>query len=318
MRLQATDNRITFEKMKRAERGKNRSRGGYRKRGQSAQQDRSRGKFEVTDEDTSNIVQMSQLHIESSEDSDDSSSDEQATYHDEVLPGLERVDKAPFPVAMWDMDQCDPRKCSGRKLARFGLIRTLKLNQKFGGITLTPVGQKCVSMEDREIVAQHGACVVDCSWAKLEETPFAKMRTPFPRLLPFLVAANPINYGKPCQLSCVEALAATFYLTGFKSEAMLYLSKFKWGKSFISVNKEILDIYASCKNSAEVVAAQNSYLERVQQERRDRRDFPSSSSDETSESEEEEQSDPAKQGEDQKQQQDKPMSMAEETEQAPS
>ena len=35
-----------------------------------------------------------------------------------------------FPVSMWDLNHCDPKKCSGRKLSRHGLIKNLKLGQK--------------------------------------------------------------------------------------------------------------------------------------------------------------------------------------------
>lgn len=176
-----------------------------------------------------------------------------------------------FNVAMWDFNQCDPRKCSGRKLARLRLVKTLKLKQKFPGIVLTPTGEKCVSPEDRDIVKAKGVAVVDCSWARIDETPIAALKPAHGRLLPFLVAANPINYGKPLQLSCVEALAATMYITGFKKEARFYLDKFSWGHSFVDLNEELLEIYSKCTDSQSVVKEQTKYIEKEQKLQQDRK-----------------------------------------------
>lgn len=214
---------------------------------------------------------------------------EQLNLSDEEDSGTDdSVDESPvevsFPVAMWDVAQCDPKRCSGRKLAKFDMVKILRLGQRFNGIVCSPLGEKCVSPADRSIILEHGAAVIDCSWAKINETPFHKMKSANPRLLPYLVAANPVNYGKPCKLSCVEAFAAVFYITGFIDVAKLYLNKFKWGSTFLELNSELLQKYAACKDSAEVVMVQQNHMVVLDEERnRDRSeiDLPPSASEES-------------------------------------
>ncbi|RCH87833.1 ribosome bioproteinsis protein tsr3 [Rhizopus azygosporus] len=174
----------------------------------------------------------------------------------------------PMPVAMWDFKHCDPKRCSGVKLARCGMLTTLKLGQRFRGIVASPVGEKAVSPADRKIVEMYGAGVVDCSWARIDEVPFTKIRGPTDRLLPYLVATNPVNYGKPWKLNCAEALAAIFYITGFPEHGEELLSKFKWGHAFKKVNGGLLSRYAKCKDSTEVVAVQNEYLAQLEADER--------------------------------------------------
>ncbi|NOZ77175.1 MAG: DUF367 family protein [Euryarchaeota archaeon] len=148
--------------------------------------------------------------------------------------------------------QCDPRACTGTKLKRLGLARILTSPKRIprNSIVLSPFAEKVLSPQDRRY-SSHGLVGLDCSWKKAEET--LKMELPVNwRILPFLVAANPVNYGRPTKLSTAEALGSALYILGYKDEGKNVLSKFKWGQSFLTLNMELLERYSHAKDRDEI------------------------------------------------------------------
>ncbi|CAH8560402.1 unnamed protein product [Schistosoma intercalatum] len=167
-------------------------------------------------------------------------------------------------TAMWDFEQCDPKRCSGRKLVRLGITKLLRLNESFGGIVLTPTATCVLSPDtDRQLMYSGGIAVVDCSWAQLEQTGFKKLKFHHGRLLPLLIASNPVKYGKPFQLSCVEALAASLYILGEHNQATKLLNKFSWGHQFLTLNDQRLQSYAKCSTSKEILCFQERFLDEI-------------------------------------------------------
>ena len=197
----------------------------------------------------------------------------------------DRSTRFPVPLAMWDLAQCDPKRCSGRKLARLGCLRELRVQQRWTGVALTPNATETVSPKDFDVLRANGLAVVDCSWNRLDDVPFHRLHSAAPRLLPWLVAANPVNYGKPCKLTCAEALAGGVYIAGYRDAAELLMNKFKWGHGFISLNRELLESYAACATSEEVIETQNKWLTMGGPNSGPRReyDLPPSESDESDE-----------------------------------
>jgi pre-rRNA-processing protein TSR3 len=162
-----------------------------------------------------------------------------------------------IPLYAYRDNTCDPRKCTVKKLAHRGLARIVTAIARIPRSTLLldPTAEQAVSPADRDL---RSITALDCSWEVLDTGAVASWRNR--RALPFLVAANPVNFGRPFRLTSVEAMAATLYILGEKEQAQAILAPFGWGMRFIEVNADPLEDYAQAKDSAEVVALQALYM----------------------------------------------------------
>ena len=163
-------------------------------------------------------------------------------------------------VFVYDERQCDPRKCSARKMVSAGVAKEVKSLRSVpsGAIVLSPFATKALSPADKERAKRRGMVVMDLTWANIDS--FPKVRNGEERALPYLLAANPVNWGRPMELNSAEAVAAALMIIGETQQAKDILSKFRYGDQFLLLNQEPLERYASCKDSTEVVEAQHDFL----------------------------------------------------------
>lgn len=163
-----------------------------------------------------------------------------------------------IPLISYRDNTCDPRKCTIKRLERYGFVRVVPSFRQVpkGTLLLDPTAGVVISPADRRWVRTITA--LDCSWEVLEREELSIFRGR--RALPFLVAANPVNFGKPFVLSSVEALAAALIILGEQEQAELILSKVPFGIRFLEVNAEPLAEYAAAVDSAGVLAVQAEYL----------------------------------------------------------
>ena len=172
-----------------------------------------------------------------------------------------------IPVhAIW-LAQDDPKKNTAVKLSRRG---DLTLHERFNklprrGIILEPLCGKVFGPEDHSILLEEGGSLVglDCSWAQIEDSVEQVMnRTKLKgRMLPLLLAANPVNWGKPSKLTTAEAIATILYLKGNEKQARKILSKFNWGEQFFVLNAEPLEAYSAVGSSSELIDLQFEFFD---------------------------------------------------------
>lgn len=87
-----------------------------------------------------------------------------------------------------------------------------------------------------------------------------------PPTVPYLIAANTVNYGRPWRLNCVEAIAACFYICGHEDWAKEVLKHFRYGDAFLDINSQLLKRYAACSTEEDVKKTEEEWLAKIERE----------------------------------------------------
>ena len=169
----------------------------------------------------------------------------------------------PVRLFIYHTNDDDPKKCSAKKMQRFQLAtleqHLRRLPRKT--VLLTPFAEYCFSPADKQVVQQQGILAVDCSWKHAEQVFGQLFHSMVPRALPFVVAANPVNYGKPFKLTTLEAFAAALYIIDEVDHARQLTQLYKWAPHFLTLNQEPLEAYRKARTSSEVVAIMKEFME---------------------------------------------------------
>lgn len=171
-----------------------------------------------------------------------------------------------FKAACWDFNHCDAKRCSGKRLQHFGLLRQLSIGTKHPGVIISPNAKTILSPADTPLLEQFGCAVVECSWVRIAEVPWSRIGGKCERLLPYLVAANPVNYGRPWRLNCVEALAACFMICNKPEWAEQILEHFPYGEPFLKINRGLFRRYARQEDEDGIKKVEKRWLRKLERE----------------------------------------------------
>ena len=165
-------------------------------------------------------------------------------------------------LIIYHANEDDPKKCSAKKMYKFNFANLTNNIKKIpkNTILLNPFAEKSLSQEDVLIAEKNGIVAIDCSWKNAENSFEYLDKRNYSRALPYLIAVNPINYGKILKLTTLEAFAAALYILDDIDSAKKILNIYKWGPQFIEYNKEPLEDYRKAKNSREIIEYMNQYF----------------------------------------------------------
>ncbi|MFX1294738.1 MAG: hypothetical protein ACFFD2_07770, partial [Promethearchaeota archaeon] len=77
---------------------------------------------------------------------------------------------APVKLYIYHAKQCDPKKCTARKLEKHRLVKSAKWNQiPRGAVILNPFATRSISCEDYPQILEKGLVGIDCSWKKIDD-----------------------------------------------------------------------------------------------------------------------------------------------------